>query len=48
MGWVDRQSGLVAIPIERAMELLVADPDPAAPINLPTAPAVRDVSKPTP
>ena len=30
--WVDKNNGIVAIPIERAMELLAADPDPAAPI----------------
>ncbi len=37
-GWVDKRNGLVAIPIERAMELLAADPDPAAPIILPVPP----------
>jgi len=31
-GWVDKQHGIVAIPIERAMELLASDPHPAAPI----------------
>ena len=39
-GWVDKKNGIVAIPIERAMALLAADPNPAAPIVLP-APAVK-------
>jgi len=30
-GWVDKQKGIVAIPIERAMELLASDPNPGAP-----------------
>jgi hypothetical protein len=34
-GWVDRQNGYVAIPIDKAMELLAADPNPGAPIVLP-------------
>jgi hypothetical protein len=38
MGWVDKQNGIVAVPIERAMELLAADPKPAAPIIVPTPP----------
>ena len=38
MGWVDKKNGYVAIPIDRAMALLAADPNPAAPIVLP-APA---------
>jgi hypothetical protein len=38
-GWVDKQNGFVAIPIEKAMELLIEDPDPAAPIILPEPPA---------
>ena len=33
--WVDKKNGFVAIPIERAMDLLIADPNPAAPIVLP-------------
>ncbi len=37
-GWVDRRNGFVAIPIERAMELLVADPSLAAPIIVPGPP----------
>ncbi|HZN54614.1 MAG TPA: hypothetical protein VFB67_04770 [Candidatus Polarisedimenticolaceae bacterium] len=32
MRWVDRERGVIAIPIERAMELMAADPDPAAPV----------------
>ena len=38
-GWVDRKNGFVAIPIEKAMALLAADPNPAAPIILPEPPA---------
>ena len=38
-GWVDKKNGFVAIPIERAMEFLASDPNPAAPIILPEAPA---------
>lgn len=34
-GWVDRKYGYVAIPIEKSMELLAKDPNPAAPIVLP-------------
>jgi hypothetical protein len=34
-GWVDKKNGFVAIPIEKAMQLLIADPDPAAPIVIP-------------
>ena len=37
-GWVDRKNGVVAIPIGRAMELLVRDANPAAPIIVPTTP----------
>ena len=37
-GWVDRKNGFVAIPIEKSMELLAADPNPAAPIVLPAPP----------
>ena len=47
-GWVDKKNGFVAIPIERAMELLASDPNPAAPIILPeppASPAVPDVTK---
>ena len=47
-GWVDKKNGFVAIPIERAMELLASDPNPAAPIILPeppAPPAVPDVTK---
>ena len=35
MGWVDKQNGYVAIPIDKAMQLLAAHPNPAAPIVLP-------------
>jgi len=38
--WVDKQHGFVAIPIEKAMALLVADPSLAAPIIVP-APDVK-------
>ena len=37
-GWVDKQNGIVAIPIDQAMKLLTQDPDPAAPIILPAPP----------
>ena len=37
--WVDRQNGFVAIPIEKAMALLVADSSLAAPIIVPAPPA---------
>ena len=49
-GWVDKPNGIVAIPIERAMQLLAADPDPAAPIIVSTPPATPpatpDATKP--
>ena len=35
MHWVDRKQGLIAIPIERAMELMAADPNPGAPVVAP-------------
>jgi hypothetical protein len=35
IAWVDKQHGIVAIPIEKAMALLVADPSLAAPIIVP-------------
>ena len=44
-GWVDKKNGYVAIPIEKAMELLVADPSLAAPIILPAQPAAQGVKK---
>jgi hypothetical protein len=48
-GWVDKQNGIVAIPIERAMDLLASDPNPAAPIILPAPPVLEtgaaDVTK---
>jgi hypothetical protein len=43
-GWIDKGKGVVRVPIERAMELTVADlaqkrPKPAGPIATPAAPA---------
>jgi len=32
-GWVDKHNDVVAIPIEKAMEILAADPNPAAPVT---------------
>jgi hypothetical protein len=37
-GWVDKQNGIVAVPIDKAMEMLTRDADPAAPIVLPAPP----------
>ena len=31
--WIDRSAGIVAMPIERAMELVAASADPAAPVG---------------
>lgn len=45
-GWVDRKNGFVAIPIEKSIELLIADPNPAAPIILPAPPAAPPASPP--
>jgi len=49
IAWVDKRNGIVAIPIERAMELLAADPGLAAPIIVPAPPATAgaapDVTK---
>jgi len=42
-GWVDKKNGIVAIPIDKAMALLVTDPDPAAPIILPAPPETPSV-----
>jgi hypothetical protein len=39
--WVDRQHGIVTIPIERAMALLVADPSLAAQIIAPAPPEAK-------
>lgn len=36
--WVDKEHGYVAIPIERAMHLLIEDPQAAAPIIVPIPP----------
>ena len=35
MAWVDKKNGIVAVPIDKAIDLLLADPDPAAPVALP-------------
>lgn len=37
-GWVDEANGIAAVPIERAMELMAADPNPAAPVVPPAPP----------
>jgi len=37
-GWVDKKNGIVAVPIDKAMDMLTQDADPAAPIILPAAP----------
>ena len=47
-GWVDRQNGYVAIPIDKAMALLAADPKLAAPIVLPAPAATPSPATPTP
>lgn len=39
--WVDKQNGIVAIPIEKAMALLVADPGLAASIIVPAPPEAK-------
>jgi hypothetical protein len=33
--WIDRGQGIVALPIERAMELVASSPNPAAPVGVP-------------
>lgn len=43
-GWVDKKNGFVAIPIGKAMELLAADPNPAAPIVLPAPQTTPDAT----
>lgn len=50
--WIDRQKGIVGIPIERAKQLIIADleankPHPAGPIN-PPAPAPATNNAPAP
>ena len=40
-GWVDQQSGVVRIPVERAMELILAEGLPARAASEATGPAVR-------
>lgn len=47
-GWVDREKGIVAIPIERAMALLAAEPNPAAPVVLAPAPVPSATPAPAP
>ena len=37
-GWVDKKNGLVAIPIDKAIELLAGAADPAAPLAAAPAP----------
>ena len=51
--WVDKNKGVARIPVDRAMELTVADlaqkkPAPAGPIAAPTAPAPPAVASPAP
>jgi hypothetical protein len=47
-GWVDKKNGIVAVRIERAMELLASDPDPAAPIIVAEPPAAEAPAAPAP
>ncbi len=47
-GWVDKKNGYVTIPIERAMKMLAADPNPAAAIILPEEPAASPSPAPSP
>jgi len=35
--WVDREAGVIAVPIDAAMRALLARPDPYAPLMQPTA-----------
>ncbi len=44
-GWVDKKNGIAAVPIDRAMELMVADPNPAAPLAAPPAAAAAPEEK---
>jgi hypothetical protein len=46
-GWVDKPNGIVAIPIDRAMALLLSQPNPAAPLVVP-APAETQATPKTP
>ena len=39
MAWVDRKNGIVAVPIDKAIDLMLADPNPAAPVVLPVPPS---------
>ena len=45
--WVDRQNGIVAIPIEKAMALLLANPSWAAPIIVPAPPEAKGAAPET-
>jgi hypothetical protein len=45
--WVDKQNGIVSIPIEKAMALLVADPSWAAPIIAPAPPPAKGAAPET-
>jgi hypothetical protein len=45
--WVDKQNGIVAIPIEKAMALLVANPSWAAPIIVPAPPQAKSAAPET-
>ena len=50
-GWIDKTKGVVRLPIDRAMELTVAElakkqPAPAYPIATPAAPAAAPVAPP--
>jgi hypothetical protein len=55
-GWVDKNSGVVRIPIDRAIELLAKEPQkygvdvsaPAAPAAAPAAPAAPEAAAPAP
>jgi len=47
--WVDRERGLVTIPIDEAIARLVASADPAAPVvAVPAAPAPAPGAAPAP
>jgi hypothetical protein len=55
-GWVDKNQGVVRIPIDRAIELLASEPQkhgfevaaPAAPAAAPAAPATPEAAAPKP
>jgi hypothetical protein len=51
--WVDKNQGIVGIPIDRAMELVLVQlqsnkPHPAGPVNLPTPAAPQGTPTPLP